>query len=945
LIERQNILELFGADSKKYHSCIITCFSFDFLFFEQRVLSKLRQAGMININVFVDAAMFEQQLENLTGQEYHNKKSYSIIPVKMNGAFHPKIIFAIGKKNGFLAIGSGNLTNSGLSSNDEIWGAAHTFNIEGKAIGIFKEIYPYLENLSLLTNGINSKKFDWIIAESPWLKELLSSKNDFSFIPYKANGELRVLKSFGDNSIYKKLISLLPNAPKKITIISPFFNSKGQVISSLINDLNPEKVDVVLDPVFGTVPYQFTSDKQVDFYLWEDVKEESAGKVRLHAKLIQFEYESFTFLLFGSPNATQEALGTYTSNSKNAEVALLIKSNDCENWIEELKIQIPFTGNYQLSNYEPKLKNQREQKSKSFPVFINHVELDHETLFIYFQNRKNERIGKLNILDRKLNKRLIPFFMIRENLLEIALEQKIAEDCFMVYFINDKKERISNFGLCHSTQLLNNTNPDIKRARFLELLNSNDFSDNYLTELLEYVPLKKKPGINKYHSGSSNKNTDVKSEIQKNYESVSEDEFNRNQSNLQKNIHGQYSHLSQLEDVLNKNIFNSTPEYHEDFADSVERSAEIEKDKGLKSESIKKEQLRLSFTDGLTLRKAIHNTLIRIGKFIGNQQDSLLNNLSQNSNSIQLILFDEIHAVLIGSYLIFLKLTEHFTEERLKLVVGYTNNKDLGYIQNEENLNLQLTERQPGKKDFKITYTMDVSGMEQLKEMISNNKLLSISYIDETPSIMVWHPFFNFEPIIENNKPVYCSVKGFLINSYCPFLHLMYNQFVTYEGQERLRFEMYKKRLFYRIILLSLLSHWKTSEKDLFKLMLLNTFHLLIPSITESNEIIIELDSLLEKIKYPDQAYEKNKYVLVEYFDSFLKWKKQYSNNKEELIKNISKDKIGQIIFDKRFGFAMISSILKKNLNLISPLGKYYTNEKIIGFHNVISGSKRIFYI
>ena len=58
MLERLNILELFGADKNKYHSCIITCYSFDFLFFEQRVLPALRRAGMININVFVDEKMY-----------------------------------------------------------------------------------------------------------------------------------------------------------------------------------------------------------------------------------------------------------------------------------------------------------------------------------------------------------------------------------------------------------------------------------------------------------------------------------------------------------------------------------------------------------------------------------------------------------------------------------------------------------------------------------------------------------------------------------------------------------------------------------------------------------------------------------------------------------------------------------------------------------------------
>ena len=64
MIARHNILDLLGSDKRKYHSCIITCYSFDFIFFEQRVLPKLRQAGITNINLYVDASQIEKQINS-----------------------------------------------------------------------------------------------------------------------------------------------------------------------------------------------------------------------------------------------------------------------------------------------------------------------------------------------------------------------------------------------------------------------------------------------------------------------------------------------------------------------------------------------------------------------------------------------------------------------------------------------------------------------------------------------------------------------------------------------------------------------------------------------------------------------------------------------------------------------------------------------------------------
>ena len=163
MIDRHNILDLLGGDKRKYHSCIITCFSFDFIFFEQRVLPKLRQAGITNINIYVDAYQFEKQINNFVGSELlDNKAGYSITPIKMIGAFHPKVLLAVGKTKGFLAIGSGNLTSSGLSSNEEIWGSFHFTETDKITEPFFKETANYLKKLEAFVFGTNLLKLNWI---------------------------------------------------------------------------------------------------------------------------------------------------------------------------------------------------------------------------------------------------------------------------------------------------------------------------------------------------------------------------------------------------------------------------------------------------------------------------------------------------------------------------------------------------------------------------------------------------------------------------------------------------------------------------------------------------------------------------------------------------------------------------------------------------------------
>jgi hypothetical protein len=900
---------------------------------------------MLNINVFVDARMYEQQLIEMTGSEYKLKKSYSITPIRFKGAFHPKIFMAFGKSHGFLAVGSGNLTNSGLSSNDEIWGAVHTHESSSPGIGLFKSVYQYLEKITALSYKTNREKFGWITRYSKWLVEVLDDDRINYTAPFLDNGEVFVLQSFADNSIYRELLSKLPSeSPEKITIISPFYNSKGEVLESLLKDLEPKKMEVVLDPKFGTAPYRFKGDKQVQFYKWEDVITiDNRKSPYLHAKIIQIEYNNETYFLLGSPNATQEAFGTITSNSINAEVSFLVKSGEYKNWLEDLGINIPEKGTYQLSQYKPEALKLNKIRPFKFQIFINHVELDDVELSVYYEQKENNKTDKLVILDRESNE-IITVQLEDKNPLVTNIKQEIAISAFKIFFADKKGNRVSNFGLIHHTHLLQNSNPDEARARFLDLISRDELTDMDFSELLDYAHFEKDEKVYRYSSTRLISDPESKLE-ERDYKMLSEDEINKNEAISNLTTHGRQTQLSQLEDFLNTMTFGSADSIaSEDLSDSFERAAEESKETGLSGGVAKDEPLKLSFTEGLRQRRIIHNTLKRIEKFIDIQTVVLPKKLHNTSEDSKPVSFVELQAVLVGSYLFFLKIDEHFNEERLKLILKFKVVSDLKGIEGEKKLDLKRMEDQSGSGFSEVSYTMDIAGADVLDSIISKHKGLSIIYIDETPGITEAHRFFNFEPIIKYDKPISYSVKGFLINVFCPFMFLMYNGVEKYEGQEKKKFELYKSRLFYRMILLTLITHWKDKEDMFFKLILLNTFFLLKPKDLMQEEIIKELDKLIEKISFKGFEYEKNKIYLMRNLDSYMDWDERYTNNKKSLIKDLTRDKIGRILFKQKYGFASIFSIYRNLVNLNSPLGKYNIESKNFEFRNVTSGSKGVFY-
>ena len=157
-LSRRNVLEILGSDKRRYHTCLMTAFTFDFLFFERRVLPVLRGTGVKNINVFVDKKELASSVEMAGPKSFAGHHAYSLIDVASKGVFHPKIMLLIGKSEGMLVVGSGNLTGSGLSSNDEIWSAFHFKDVAHPHAVLFAQAWSYISRWFSNARGVHQKK-------------------------------------------------------------------------------------------------------------------------------------------------------------------------------------------------------------------------------------------------------------------------------------------------------------------------------------------------------------------------------------------------------------------------------------------------------------------------------------------------------------------------------------------------------------------------------------------------------------------------------------------------------------------------------------------------------------------------------------------------------------------------------------------------------------------
>ena len=327
--QKEYILSLVGSG---YHSCVMTTFSFDFHYFDRSVMRSLRSKGISNISVLIDNNIFQGILGNI--KIGSNSRTYSISPIKTTGSFHPKLYMFFGEKQCLLVVGSGNLTSSGHGKNDEIWGVFHFDEDNTINAQLISNAWDYLSQISGKIKGFTNEKFRWVIEYSPWIEKLPTPNQDL-FQKLDEKNEIVFLSNKNEASIYNRLINLLPvDEIIKITIVAPYFDTKGRALENFFNDFRNAKINTLIDQANGILPLELKEDvaDNINFFRWSDCyidKSIVEKNSRLHAKFIHFETKKGEqYCLFGSANISIAGLGGKNYNATNEEASILIKSTN-----------------------------------------------------------------------------------------------------------------------------------------------------------------------------------------------------------------------------------------------------------------------------------------------------------------------------------------------------------------------------------------------------------------------------------------------------------------------------------------------------------------------------------------------------------------------------------------------------------------------------------------
>ncbi len=303
-----------------YEASFVTTFNSFLPFYEEVVLRRLVTAGIRHNVLMMDAGQYAASQNShpprLAGRRY------TLVPVKVPGAFHPKLIFLVGKRKGLVIVGSHNMTIAGFGFNREL---TNVVRIEGDddlagisvAQGVWKEVEYWIERLNPSVPQAVKNMVTKVRDFAPWIDK--ESKPDSS---------VRILSSRpGERSLWQQFIHPIEGAAAgKVIITGAFFDERLTFLKKVEQDLRPGKCLVGLDPLTASIHESAQLLKGIRFVNADrfGVSQSKEEKKRgyLHAKAIYLEQVGGEpHFVSGSANPSSPA---WLANATSGNVEMML---------------------------------------------------------------------------------------------------------------------------------------------------------------------------------------------------------------------------------------------------------------------------------------------------------------------------------------------------------------------------------------------------------------------------------------------------------------------------------------------------------------------------------------------------------------------------------------------------------------------------------------------
>lgn len=282
-----------------YEASLMTTFNATLPFYEEVVLRKLVGAGCRHNVVLMDDAQCATSWASEATRPRLAGHAYTLVPVKVPGAFHPKVCILAGPRKASILVGSHNLTLSGFGYNREVtnWvDIRNADNAQGTAVLAYawRAIAAWLERER---GRIPGPLADSALAFSNFVTPLIAKAGS-------QEDAILLMQYPGSAPLLDQVGARVPADVTRIAVLGAFFDARLEYVKALearwpnaqiVVGIDPDTVELPSAP--GTGASRFVDARE----LWP------RSNSYLHAKAIYFEAGDTAALVSGSANPSRPA--------------------------------------------------------------------------------------------------------------------------------------------------------------------------------------------------------------------------------------------------------------------------------------------------------------------------------------------------------------------------------------------------------------------------------------------------------------------------------------------------------------------------------------------------------------------------------------------------------------------------------------------------------------
>lgn len=322
-----DVLDTLADAALEAHTSIVFAYNVDLVFYDKLVRRRLASAGAVSQVVFCDATPYAAALDAVDGSSRIGR-AYSVTPVRVAGAFHPKVYLVLGRKKGRLVIGSGNSSIGGLVRNAEVFGQFEFDDESGTPPHpAFATIFSLAQQLAANSVPVVATQLAQAEARTPWL--LAGAQPDGRVLHVGASG----------TALVDRLHAAVAGEPLRgVVAVSASFDRALDGVRALakLGDgthdttviVQGDRVDIDGDSVAIAPP----NVKWADFADPRPSKKKEPADSYAHAKLYILRTDASEHLFFGSANLSRPALIT----GENTEILIQLPPEPVGTWVERL---------------------------------------------------------------------------------------------------------------------------------------------------------------------------------------------------------------------------------------------------------------------------------------------------------------------------------------------------------------------------------------------------------------------------------------------------------------------------------------------------------------------------------------------------------------------------------------------------------------------------------